>query len=144
MGVGNSALWDAQQALVAALKAKLIGIRVDYGVPLDSELQPEHVFVSAKALDWTFNHPITNLDEDQEFTIIVGIYVTRAGEQPVVVARMKEITTLVDEVIQGDYTLSGTVDMAVIATARLMDGRDLESSKRMLALELDVACTSQS
>lgn len=145
MGVATSPLWDAQWALYEALKADLAGtgVRVDYGAPLDSELQLEHVFVSAKATDWTFEHPLTNLSEDQDFGLIVGILVTRAGDQAAVVARMKELAASVDAVLQGNHTLSGTVDMAVVSTARLIDGRDTTSNKRQLALELDIACTAQ-
>lgn len=145
MSLSISPLWEAQQALYDALKEAFtgMGIRVDYGVPLDSELQQEHVFVSAKATDWSFGHPITNLAEDQDFTIIVGILATRAGDQSKVVARMKELSAKVDEVLSADFTLRGSVDMAVVSSARLIDGRDMQGNKRQLALEIDIACTAQ-
>lgn len=143
MGVANSPLWDAQEALYNALKVGLDKVRVDYGAPSQKELKPEHVFVSAAATDWKFSHPLTNLAEDQEFGLIVGIYVTRAGDQKAVVARMKELAAAVDVVLQADHTLSGTVDMAKVGSARLIDGRDTSTNKRQLALELDIECLAQ-
>lgn len=144
MGISNSPLWAAQAALHSALKSAMTGVRVDYGAPLDSELQPEHVFVSAKATEWQFGHPLTNLSEDQEFGLILGVFVSRVGDQAAIVARMKELAAAVDEVLLADHTLGGTVDMAVVTSARLMDGRDTTSNRRQLALEIDIECKAQS
>lgn len=139
--IADSSVWAAQLALVEAIKTNLTGVRVDYGTPLDTELRPEHVFVSARAEGWSFDHPQTNLAADESFSLVVGLFVVRAGDQVAVVNRMKEIAAGVEKAVTDDYTLGGAVDLAYIKGARLMDGRD--DSKRQLAIELDIACTSQ-
>jgi hypothetical protein len=137
----RSKLWAAQDALYALLQAEAGLARTQLTLGTPSDFQDENVWISGEVDNWTAIYAVTGLRaKDEQFTLRVGIVVQRLGNAYATPRdRAKELGQIVEDVIGANHTLSGTVELANITSARLEETM-MDERRRAVGLSINVTC----
>ncbi len=154
----DTALWTAQDALVAAWKAALAAagerMPVDLGFP--DKLEAEHGWIGGGLDEWTRDEELTGTAVacvDEAFTLRAKFLTERAGlpataaGAPAVPAytvardRLKQLAAIFVTTVRSSPFLGGAVSSARITRLRLLEGRS-DDGKRQVGLEVFVECTA--
>lgn len=139
----RSRIWEAQDALYAALEGATYPgrVSVDLGVP--ARLETDHVWVSGEVDDWSADYRTSGLAaKDESFTIRVHIYSTRLGGYLDARDRVRELGQVIENAVTADYTLDGTVMLAKITRSQLEESITDEGRSRGLLLTFWVECAA--
>lgn len=138
MDLANLTAWDAQDALLAALRTAANGdVPVDLGFPVN--LQPEHVWITGD-MDTTAEYDETGSDEPsgEGFTLYVRALVTFGDDFEEARDRLKTVAGYVSTAI-ASATFLAAVDDARTVAAEVNEGRSGDG-RPQVALTAEVAC----
>jgi hypothetical protein len=144
----TSRVGAAQDALKAAIAARpgLAGVPVDVGFPAPTPA-PEHVWLSGHVNEWT-TAPETTAGSaglgprDERFTLVVRVYVFRAGPEFLPLRdRALAIRAEVEQAVAADPLLGGAVALAFPAGGRMDEA--VRDEGREVGVEVLVSCRAQ-
>ena len=116
-------LWQAQDALVTALRGTLTGgVPITLGAPADK--QQTHVWVSGDVDQWEQNFRTSGLGaKDESFVLQVEALVMRnSSDYATPRARMQTLIDEIEQAVSADHTLGGSVMLAQIERITMDEG----------------------
>jgi hypothetical protein len=139
----RSKVWEAQDALYAAIDAADFPGRLSVSLGLPGRFEPDNVWVSGEVDDWTSEYRASGLQSKEEvFDLKVNVYVTRLGTYTDARDRCKEIGQVVEDAVAADFTLNGTVMLATIRRSQIEETVTEDGRARGVLLTLYVRCDS--
>lgn len=138
----QSQLWDAQDALLAALEGSATLAKVTKGLGAPGKFEREHVWISGEVDDWTLNYRQSGLvARDEDFGLRIHVLVTRTGVKYADSrARVIELGQAVEDAIAADYTLGGAVMLATIERNTIDESTGGDGRTRSILLTINVRC----
>lgn len=140
----RSALWEAQDALYAAISGATFPdreIQIALGRP--ATLERDAVWVSGEVDSWQADHRVSGLQaKDETFTLRVYVYSVRLGNYVDARNRVKALAQVVEDTIYGDHTLDGTVMLSTIERGGMAEAVMEDGRRRQVLLTLYVNCSA--
>lgn len=140
LDLGNLALWEAQDALLAALRTHVesLGVMVDLGEP--TNLHPEHVWIVGGAEGEALYEETGNDPSRERFTLrVVTLCTFAADEYTTIRTRFQTILAGITTALSAAEFVGTAVDQARAVRFTIDEGRDGEGH-RQLGLILEVEC----
>lgn len=139
----RSQVWQAQEALYAALNSATWpgSVQVDLGTP--ANMERDSVWVSGEVDDWAAEYRTSGLAaKDEQFALRVHALSKRLGNYLDARDRVKALGEVVEDAVAADHTLDGTVMLATIERSQLEDSLGEDGRTRMVLLTLWVRCAA--
>lgn len=140
----RSSLWDAQDALYAALVAATWPDRhVQLSLGRPANLERDAVWVSGEVDNWTAQHRVSGLvAKDEEFTLRVYVYAVRLGTYEDARDRVKALAEVVEDTVYASQTLDDTVMLATVDRGGMAEAIMDDGRRRQVLLTLYVNCSA--
>lgn len=137
----RSQIWAAQDALYTALTGATWpgSVQVDLATP--ANMERDSVWVSGEVDDWAAEYRTSGLAaKDENFALRVHVLSKRLGNYTDARDRVKVLGEVVEDTVDADHTLAGTVMLATIERSQLEDSLGEDGRTRMVLLTLWVRC----
>lgn len=135
MATKRTQAWAAQDALLTALQAQSwpVGVNPTLGTP--ARMESDSVWVSGEVEAWNAEYRVSGLrQKDETFTLRIHCLATRlGGDYASLRARLEEFGGIVEDAVEADHTLDGTVMLATI-TSQQVEETILEDGRRRQGL----------
>lgn len=135
----RSTAFDAQEALYDRLDAATWPGRVTITLGTPLNLEADHVWVSGSVDDYPSDYRISGLGQrDERYTLRVHVWAKRLGQYRDARDRAAALAEVAEDVITGDHTLTGTVDLATLNRYTVEDAVDQDGRAHVVLITLAV------
>lgn len=137
-----TAIWDAQDALLEAVRGGVSGgVPVTLGSP--AEKQKTHIWISGDVDVWEQDFRTSGLGaKDETFVLQVEVLVMRsASDYATPRAKIRTILEEIEAAIVADYTLGGSVMLAQVERITLDEGVT-DEKERAIGATVFVRCSA--
>lgn len=138
----RTALWDAQDGLLTLLQAQTWPNDVTPALGLPGRLERDQVWIAGEVSEWQAEYRVSGLKaKDESFTLRVHILATRlGGDYATIRSALETYGALVENALDVDYTLGGSVMLATISRQQLEETMLDDGRRRQGLLTYLVTC----
>lgn len=140
----RSVLWDAQDALLATIRAATFPDRhITTSLGRPATLETDAVWVGGEVDTWNSQYRVSGLvAKDEEFTLRVYVYAVKLGGYEDARNRVRALSEVVEDALAADPTLGGTVMLATIERGGMAEAIMDDGRRRQVLLTLYVNCSA--
>lgn len=138
----RTAVWDAQEGLLALLKTQPWPNDVTPALGIPGRLERDQVWVSGEVSEWSAEYRVSGLQaKDETFVLLVHILATRlGGDYATIRTALQTYGELVENALAEDYTLGGSVMLATVSRQQLEETMLDDGRRRQGLLTYSVTC----
>mgnify|MGYP006273408095 CR=1 FL=1 len=144
MPTKRTQVWAAQDALLQALQAQTWDEPIKPVLGTPARMEADQVWVSGEVDQWSAQYRTSGLGtKDEVFTLRVHCLATRLGGGYTELRdRLAALGANVEDVLQDDFTLGGTVMLATIASQQVEEAMLDDGRRRQGLLTFFIECTA--